>query len=449
MLGVQDQSNIAFGNADKYLRGSIIEGYVNDDIRVSPSLTVNAGLRWEYWTPLTELYGRLVNLDVVPGFSAVAPVVANAPVGSLTGAHYPDSLIHPDKHEFQPRIGISWRPFPASSMVVRAGYGITYNTSVYQQIATQIDQQSPLSKSLSVPNSPANPLTLADGFNATPGVTNTTFGIDPNFKIGYVQTWKVEVQRDLPGALTCPVGFTYETSNGNSTKETGQLQLRRRLHNGVTATLQYVYAKAIDDSLNGSSPVIAQNWLNLSGERGLSTFDQRHQVMFTGQYSSGMGLGGGALLSGWRGQLFKEWTIMTVVTAGTGLPLTPTYIGGVPGTGVSGTLRAEYTGENVYDAPAGLFLNPKAYTAPPAGQYGNAGRDSITGPSQFSMNLSLARTFRVTDKLNLDIRVDSSNAINHVTFGNWITVVNSSQFGAPPSSANPMRTLLTTVRFRF
>ncbi len=141
MLGIPDTSQIAFGNADKYLRASIIDGYVQDDLRVSPSLTMNVGLRWEYWTPPTELYGRLVNLDVVPGFSAVAPVVANNPEGTLTGMKYPDSLIHPDKHEFQPRVAISWRPFPASSMLVKASYGVYYNTSVYQTIAQQMDQQ--------------------------------------------------------------------------------------------------------------------------------------------------------------------------------------------------------------------------------------------------------------------------------------------------------------------
>lgn len=485
LLGIPDQSSIAYGNADKYLRGSILEGYFQDDMRVSPSLTVNAGARWEYWTPLTELYGRLVNLDVAPGFSAVAPVVANQPVGSLTGAKYPDSLIHPDKHEFEPRIGISWRPFAASSMVVRAGYGVTYNTSVYQQIAQQMDQQAPLSKSLSVPNTPENPLTLANGFNATPGIPTTTFGVDPNFKIGYAQTWRAEIQRDLPGALiltttylgikgtrgaqeflpntyplgatnpcpSCPTGFIYETSNGNSTREAGQVQLRRRMHNGITASVQYVYAKAIDDSALGGraqgTAVIAQNWLDLNAERGLSSFDQRHQVTFQGQYSTGMGVGGGTLLSGWKGALFKEWTIATNITAGTGMPLTPTYAEAVQGTGITGPIRPDYTGAALYEAPPGRFLNPEAYVAPVAGQWGTAGRDSITGPAQFSLNASLARTFRVSDRLSLDLRVDSTNALNHVTFGSWIAVVNSPQFGAPPATANPMRSMLTTLRLRF
>src|SRR5262249_29225039 len=114
---------------------------------------------------------------------------------------YPDSLIHPDKGGWEPRIGIAWRPQAASSLVIRAGYGVNYNTSVYPPIATQMAQQSPLSKSLRVENR-ANQLTLPNGFNASAGITpNTTFGIDPYFRVGYAQTWQFSIQRDLPGAL--------------------------------------------------------------------------------------------------------------------------------------------------------------------------------------------------------------------------------------------------------
>ncbi len=91
-----------------------------------------------------------MNLDIAPGFTAEAPVVATDPTGSVTGQKYPDSLVHPDKNAFQPRVAFSWRPFAASSMIVRGGYGVYYNTSVYLQLATQMAQQSPLSKSLSV-----------------------------------------------------------------------------------------------------------------------------------------------------------------------------------------------------------------------------------------------------------------------------------------------------------
>jgi hypothetical protein len=483
LLGTPDTSSIAFGNADKYLRANIYDAFVQDDVRINPSLSINAGLRWDYGSPMTELYGRLVNLDVVPGFSSADAVVANNPTGPLTGIKYPDSLVHPDKHGFEPIIGLAWRPLPASSMVIRAGYSLYYNTSVYQTIAQQMDQQAPLSKSFSAQNSPTDPLTLANGFNATPTGIATTFGIDPNFRVGYAQTWNVKLQRDLPGALVmtatytgikgtrgtqefypntyplgavnpCPAclpGYTYMTSNGNSTREAGQMDLRRRLHNGITASLTYVYSKSIDDSALGgrgqANLFVAQNWLDLAGERGLSPFDQRHQATISGQYTSGMGMHGGTLLSGWRGAVFKEWTITSQLTIGTGLPLTPTYPIAEPGTGLPGTVRPDYTGAPVYAASPGLFLNSAAYAAPALGQWGNAGRDSITGPSQFALIASLARVFRLTDRLNLDVRVDGTNILNHVVFGSYITQLNP-QFGLP-SSPNAMRSMLTTVRLRF
>ncbi len=484
LQGIPDTSSLAFGNADKYFRHSVWDAFVNDDWRIGPSLTLNVGLRWEYSAPLTELYGRLVNLDIATAFSAAAPVIATDPTGSLTGTHFADSLVQPDKHAVAPRVGLAWRPFPASSLIVRAGYGVYYNTAVYQSIALQMAQQSPLSRSLRVENTAANPLTLANGFNASPDITTESFAIDPNFRVGYAQNWQVSVQRDLPGSLVaaatylgikgtrgeqeflpntyptgatnpcpaCPSGFIYLTSNGNSTRESGQFQLRRRLHNGLTASLQYTYSKSIDDSALGGRNqgvyVIAQNWLDLSAERGLSTFDQRHLLNLQMQYSTGTGLGGGTLLSGWRSALFKQWTVTSQINAGTGLPLTPVYLAAVSGTGVTGSIRPDYTGAALYSAPSGLFLNPAAYAVPAPGQWGNAGRDSIAGPSQFSLNASLGRTFRMSDRYSLDLRVDSTNALNHVVYSSWNTTVTSAQFGLP-TSANAMRSLQTTLRLRF
>jgi hypothetical protein len=509
LLGIPDTSSIAFGNADKYFRESVYDAYMTDDWRISPQLTVNAGLRWEYGAPITELYGRLVNLDVAPGFAAVAPVVARDAAGALTGERYPDSLVRPDKHGLEPRIGIAWRPVSGSSLVVRAGYGVYYDTSVYQTIALQMAQQPPLSKTLSVQNSAANPLTLANGFTAPPSAASNTFAIDPNFRVGYAQNWRLSVQRDLPGALqmtaaylgikgtramqeflpntfpagaanpcaACPTGFAYLTSNGNSTREAAQIQLRRRLHNGFTATLQYTFSKSIDDAaaLGGQGPTIAQspitqnsfspgyvvsggtgpaglamaqNWLDLRAERSLSTFDQRQLLSLQLQYTSGMGAKGGTFLTGWRGTLFKEWTFATQITAGTGLPQTPVFLAPVEGTGVTGTIRPEYTGAPLYAAPAGFFLNPAAYVAPPPGEWGNAGRNSITGPAQFTLNASLGRTFRLSDRLNLDLRADAINALNRVNFTTWNTVINNAQFGLP-AAANAMRTVQLTLRARF
>ncbi|HEY7387826.1 MAG TPA: TonB-dependent receptor, partial [Bryobacteraceae bacterium] len=133
-----------------------------------------------------------------------------------------------------------------------------------------------------------------------------------------------------------------------------------------------------------------------------------------------------------------------------GLPLTPT-VGGlvVTGTGISNAVRANLTGAPIYAAPAGLFLNPAAFAAPPSGQWGNAGRDIITGPMLFSLNGSIGRVFRLPgDRKSIDLRFDMTNVLNHVTYTSWDTVLGSAQFGLP-TAANAMRSMQATLRFRF
>ncbi len=510
LLGAPTTSQLAFGNPDKYLRQATYDLFANDDWRIRPELTLNVGLRWEFGAPITETKDRLVNLDIGRGFAAAQAVLATNAIGPVTGMHYPSALIDADRIGFEPRLGLSWRPIAGSTLVLRAGYGIYDDTSIYQTTALAMAQQSPLSTSLSESSGPNCPLTLSAGFLQCNISTPDTFAVDPHLRVGYAQTWQLSAQRDLPYALVAtvtylgvkgtrgtqeflpntypigstftpagPVGYTYRTSNGDSTRESGEVQLRRRLRAGFTASLAYTYSKSIDDdsvlggaggvasgvssssatssasSSAASTPMIAQNWLNLSGERGLSTFDQRNLIAVQVQYTSGQGLGGNTLLSGWRGRLLKEWTILTNIRAGSGVPETPVYLAAVPGTGVTGTIRPNPTGESVYRLPAGTspqqHLNPAAYVAPAAGQWGSAARDSIEGPSQFSLNASLSRTLRLKirqENLNLDLRFDSTNLLNHVTYTGWNTVVNGSTFGEP-AAANAMRALQFNARLRF
>ncbi|MGD1062259.1 MAG: carboxypeptidase regulatory-like domain-containing protein [Terracidiphilus sp.] len=502
LVGVPDGSAIAYGNANKYFREPVYNAYINDDWRVLPILTINAGLRWDYGAPITELFGNLVNLDVNSSFTAAEPVVGSDPVGPVTGTHYPSSLIEPERRMIEPRIGVTWRPIPASTVVIKAGYGLYPDTSVYQNIILNMAQQAPLSKSLSVENSTACPLTLANSFTPCASVTSDTFGIDPNFRVGYAQNWQLSVQRDLPFALqmtatysgikgthgpqeilpnsypgnanpcpSCPLGFEYETSNGNSIREAGQLQLRRRLRSGFAATLSYTYAKSIDDdaylggvghqtasggaaqsaSLSFPSAAIAQNWLDPQAERSLSSFDQRQLLNLTAQYTSGQGLEGGTLLGGWRGRALKEWTVLGNLTYGTGLPETPVYPLTVSGTDFA-IGRPELTGTPIYSSGSGsgLHLNLSAYEAPSTGQWGTAGRNSITGPDQFTLDTSMARTFRPKGKWYLDVSVNATNTFNHAAFTGWNTIWNleNTQFGRP-TSAGGMRSLQTTFHLRW
>jgi hypothetical protein len=470
LLGIPAASSLAFGNPDKVFRQSFASLYVTDDFRLTPSLTVNAGLRWEYESPITERFGRLVNLDIAPGFTSAVPVVAGTP---------DEPLMRPDMRGIQPRIGLAWRPRLASSLVIRAGYGVYRDTSVYRAIADQMSQQAPLSKSLSVQNTPANPLTLADGFRGSPTVTATTFAIDPLFRVGTAQHWQASVQRDLPAAMQatvtylaikgthvpqrllpntfpagasnpcpeCPAGFVYLTSNGRSNRHSGTIEVRRRQRNGFEASARYTLAKAVDDAGLGGNHIV-QNWLDPEAERGPSNFDQRHELVVQGQYTSGMLAGIGTFWDGWAGKLLQAWTVSGQMTAGSGLPLTPVILAPVTGTGMTGSLRPNVTGASIDADAEGRFVNPAAFAAPAPGQWGNAGRNSIRGPAQFQFNASLARSFRFSDRVGLDLRIDATNVLNRVTFPDWNTIVGSSQFGLP-TRANGMRTLQPSLRLRF
>jgi hypothetical protein len=491
LLGLPQTASIAYGNADKYFRSNTYAAYVTDDWRLSPSFTMNIGVRWEYESPISERFDRLVNLDVAPDFTAAEEVLASAATGDVTGTEYPQSLVRPDRRGFQPRLGIAWRPVPGSSLVVRAGYGVYRNTNVYQSIATQLAQQPPLSTSFSIGHSAATPLTLADALlvGQLLGDVSTlnTFAVDPDLRVGYAQNWQASVQRDLPMSLTvnatylgskgsnllqafvpntyplgainpcaaCPTGFRYLISGGRSIRHAGQVQLRRRLRNGFTSSVQYTLAKAMDNagSFSGASidsGALAQNWLDLEAEYARSNFDQRHQVVATFEYTTGAGIMGGTLMDGMKGTLFKDWTFTSQITAGSGTPVTPTFFSPVGATGIIGATRPSLTGVSPDTAEEGRYANPAAFAAPAAGEWGNAPRNFITGPSQFSMNASVARTFRVGERVNMDFRIDATNVLNRVTYnGIYTQFSNNSDLFGFPSRTNDMRRLRTSVRFRF
>jgi hypothetical protein len=344
-------------------------------------------------------------------------------------------------------------------------------------------QQPPFSNALSLEASPDSPLTLATGLLA-PAASPSTFAVDPDFRIGSAHNWQVTAQRDLPASLTvsasylaargtrlmqeflpntvpagadapcptCPVGFIYLTSNGTSSRHAGQVQVRRRLRDGLQASGQYTYSVASDNagaftSAALSGAVVAQNWRDLEAERGPSPFNQRHLFTADVQYTTGVGVRGGGLLTGTRGALVKGWTFTSQLTAGSGFPLTPVYLGVLPGTGLSGSLRASTTGARL-SPPPGYYLHPDAYTAPAPGMWGNVGRNSVEGPRQFALSAGLARSFPWGDRVTLDWRIDATNVLNIVTYAAINAVVGSPQFGLP-TRANPMRKVQTTIRFRF
>jgi len=377
------------------------------------------------------------------------------------------------------------------SLRVRAGYGIYYNGSVYNQAASRLAQQPPFAKTASFLTSLARTLTLQDGFSGAPSVEITnTFAVDRGYRAGYAQTWNLSLQRDLtrslilevgylgtkgtrldiqrlpnraaPGSpLTAEqrrqignaVGFTFDSSEGNSIYHAGQMRLTRRFQKGVSVNAFYTWAKSIDNAstFGGGGAVVAQNDKDLSAERGLSSFDQRHSLSISYVLTSPVG-DSAALIpaQGWSGRLLRDWTLSGGFTLRSGTPLTAMVLGNradAGGTGLVGSGRADATGLPVEDG--GRFFNPAAFTLPPSGRFGNAGRNTIPGPSAFVANMSFGRTFRFKEnRRSVDVRIESNNVFNHVNFTRVGTTVNASNYGLATDAA-PMRTVMANLRFRF
>jgi hypothetical protein len=336
-----------------------------------------------------------------------------------------------------------------------------------------------------VATSPEHPLTLANGFASAGGNARNTFAVDPDFRVSLLENWTASAQRDLPASLTvigtylgsrghrlmqqflpnsypagalnpcpsCPAGFIYLSSTGRSLRNAGDVQVRRRLRNGLTASVKYTLAKASDDAaafasaaLSGSA--VAQDWRNLDAEYAPSNFDQRHLLVVQAQYTTGAGVTGGTLVDGLKGKLFKDWTMVAQLTTGSGLPLTPIFLVPSSGTGVTGAVRASLTGVAPDAVEAGRYANPLAYGRPASGVWGTAGRNSVTGPAQYLVNAGIGRTFRMGNRWNLDWRFDATNVLNQVTFASVNMLVGSPQFGLP-TRANQMRRLQSSARLRF
>jgi hypothetical protein len=478
LLGLPDASSISYGSSATYFRSISYFVFVQDDYHVGPNMTLNLGLRYDYFSPWQEKYGRMSNLAIGPDFAG-ATVVTPAMPGE------PPGLIRSDRNNFAPRTALAWKPSERSRMTVRMGYAWHYDPGVYNQFRARLAVQTPFAVTRLVNTSVDNMLTLGTGLKATPAgtVVASTFAVKQDYRDMYGQTWNVSVQSGLPGALTGEVayigtkgtrldvqgtlqqaprgsliggnagGFIYDTPDGNSVYHAGQAHLARRFHDGVSVSLTYTYAKSIDNSslLGGAGNTIAQNIYDLRAERGLSSFDRRHTLMSSFVWTSPFGEGGQLPAnSGWIiPKALKDWTISGNMTLESGIPLTAQIVGNQfdpAGTGTLSTSRASATGLPVNTGIG--FFNLQAFAVPAPGQFGNAGRNTIPGPGLFSMNLSLQRNIRIGERKQLQIRVDSTNVTNHVNIVGVGTVVNALTYGVP-SAAGGMRTLTSHLGFNF
>ena len=483
LLGLPQATSVRYGASANYLRSWYDAGFVQDDWRLTSKFTFNYGLRYEYFEPFTERYGHLSDLEVAPGFSSAAVLTGLDP-GPL-----PTALLRGHNDNFAPRIAIAYRPWTQRNFVIRSGYAIFYDESIYGRVAPKLESEPPFARSSTLLTSPAQPLTLQDGFPSVgPNVLTNTYAVDPNYRTPYAQTWNFLLQDEIAHSWILDLGYigtkgtaldlllgpnpagsgntmnaleyTYETAGASSNYNALQVSVRRQFHRGMSLWGRYTYSKALDDagSVGGSSSIVAQNYLDLAAEYGLSTFDRRHQFLLNYTWELPFGdrhryLNHGGPLE----HVLGNWQVSGVTTLESGEPLTAYVqgnIGSSSGTGAYFSLRPDATGE-----PVGLpsserntlkYFNTAAFSLPPTGEFGNAGRETITAPPLYNFNLSLDRlmTFSRERGITGDFRIAANNAFNTPDFTGLGTVVNATNFGRV-TGVSTMRTVTVSFRLRF
>jgi trimeric autotransporter adhesin len=497
LLGLPQQTSLQASTTAYEFRANSFDGYVQDDWRVRPNLSLNLGVRYEYNGPFVEAQNQIANLDV--NFNpqeVVGYLVLPGQSGPFFGT-YPNALVRPSKNNWAPRIGIAWKPL--KDTVVRTGYGINYNLSQYSIFVRNFAFQPPFAvtqtNSVADVESPStSPLTLANGFPTTTSVVTNNYALDPNYRLGYVQIWNLDIQRQLRGNVQLNIGyngskgthldsqralvptcaatdsclpnqvstpFIYDSSESNSILNAATVRIRKRMSRGFAVNVIYVFSKSIDDasSIGGGSATVIQNPFDLPAERALSSFDQTHS--FTGNWIYDLPFGDNRrfLNKGWISHAIGGWQWSGGYTIASGLYFTPRVSGATEdiNRGVTGSIRANVVAGQPSSLPNPTtkeFFNTAAFcvtgTTGCVGPtvYGDAGRNIIEGPWQYTFNSAINKTITIRETRSLELRLSATNILNTPYFSGINTTVNSITFGQVTGVSN-MRRITMLARFRF
>jgi outer membrane receptor protein involved in Fe transport len=454
--------------------------FIQDDWKVTPRLTLNLGLRYEYLGVFREQYDRLSNF---------VPTSGLVPVGD-TGL---DSLYEPDYNNFAPRLGFAFDLTGVGRTILRGGYGWYYDTPSQDYFLLQGFQNAG-------PGSPAlNPLpglgvfnlTFPDGatipygpnvpiFGAASGSLPTTnisiFGVDLNLRTPYIQNYNLNLQhelrpgsvlqvsyvgsrgtelfrvRDINQATLATPGSTltrqqrrpfnaqfpqfsfinYLETSANSNYNALQTTFKQRLTRGLNLYAAYTWSKSIDDASNGiysgtRGVSFPQDSHNLQAERAVSTFDLRHRFTLNLMYDVNFLA---ALFSSLPKRLTEGWQLGGIYTGQSGSPITPFL-----SVDNSGTAELNDRPNLVGDPNSGPrrpteWFNEAAFALPAAGTFGTSPRNVIIGPNYHSVDFSMNKLTRVTERFSLQFRAEIFNLFNRANLSLPNVDFNSTSFGA-------------------
>jgi carboxypeptidase family protein len=454
--------------------------FVQDDYRLTPTLTANVGVRYEYATPPVEKDNRFSNFDPQTGTMVFAK----------DGSMYERALIHPDRNNFAPRIGFAYTPW--TRMVVRGGYGVFYTHTVRQGregllgfnppylvdnlLQTGVSGAAAIASAAPFRMVNGYPSGLLDPTSLAPTVLRRAQ--DPNQRTPYIQQYNIGVQYELRPDVVLDVAYVGNKgtklngfrnlnqreviTNADGSQTAGarpypaygdiqwmenrvssnykslQMRLEKRFSKGLSGMLSYTLGEAITDapdhiSTSGGGAGIdtgvfrePQDGNNLRAERGPAEFDVRHR--FVASYIWELPFGHGRKYgNGWNRGLdlaLGGWQVTGIHVLQSGFALTAT-LGGSSVLNLGGERRARPNLVGDPELPesertVARWFNTDAFApafSPSPQAFGNAGVGIMRGPGLANFDFTLAKNFPISQRRYVQFRTEFFNAFNHANFG--------------------------------
>jgi carboxypeptidase family protein len=431
------------GNTQRTTYNNGFSFFAQDDYRLAPTLTVNFGLRWEYFGPMSEKNNLLSNLGRDGNLAMVG-------TDGLNG------LYNRDLHDFAPRVGFAWSAL--KNTVVRGGYGIYYDYVPQDLLIANFTNSAgvatnPIGPQAVVPLSfdptafnGTNPTPNSPIMNGAAGPPYSIFVTPRNFHSPYTQNWNLNVQQKLADNASFEVRYVGSKgtklvrltdlnepdANGNvpnanygaidqltpsSSSSYNALQTIARLQNvhRISGFASYVWSKSIDDASDGIDfvPGVAfpQDPGNLAAERGPSIFDTRNRFTAAINYD----------LPTWTAlrKFGSGWQVNTIISVQSGRPIPIANSTDTSGRYYFNQRPNLVPGVNPILpnwTPSTGYLNPLAFVQPAYGSFGDLGRDAIYGPGLANVDFSISKNTRLTERINLQLRAEFFNLFNHPNF---------------------------------